>query len=882
MDMPMPLYAILRDRRRWDGIRAFGLESEPDGALTLSRLPGPADHDGRPMRVPPPYDVEPSGLAVGRCGDVYVVDGENQRIVYVDGLCAARMTIPLESAGEISGSFDTPGALLISGDRLYVADTGNNRILVFQLPGLEIRAIWENPTMTLISLSADSAGRVYVLDSASSSVMRLSVWGFPDAAYNAAMAAHPISPVSITVGMDDILYAADEASQFVLRYDTHGGLLDPLPTAWDAFRPGALASFGGKLYVHDRESGYIAVYDELWMATLGSLPGYRGPVAALAFGDTGSLYIKPGVGERYYLLNAGLAFTATGELEAGPLDAGEDSRWARVAADIDVPDGTWTELRLFATDDPNTVPIAADWQSEDALASALDTQIAPVPVTGSPPRTSGRYLWLRLRLESDRDQSISPRLEQIRAEASTETYLSYLPAFYAENDAPRGTLNSLLELFRSELGDLELQIEDIVRLCDPVSTPENALRWLSGWLGFDIPAGYEMDDARALLPQLHSLYHRRGTLDGLRQFIQLYTGVQAHIEEAYQQRGLWLLGQSSRLGFDTALAPALPDGMAVPGPSLADPDYQGLLGAYVQTHNDPQIKRSSFQRIEAGLNILEEALQQPGTPAPVSTSVVWTGQIQPHFSEVYSFYVVAAGSVSLWVDGQLLLENCNELAEMEHEPPEGLPKGCTDAGKTEYRGLITLSAGQWYTVTLKVVTLASQLTAQLWWSSRSQPKEIVPPDRLYAIDDDNIDIPTAQGDEGRREHFTLGETVVGEHGPLAKEDFGEPLFSPTAHQFSVLVPASQALDPATREAIIGVIEAEKPAHTDYHMCFVQPQMRVGFQARIGIDAVVAGPFEPIQLNGSQLGFNSALGDSEGAGNGLRVGQREIGPDATVG
>jgi hypothetical protein len=40
---------------------------------------------------------------------------------------------------------------------------------------------------------------------------------------------------------------------------------------------------------------------------------------------------------------------------------------------------------------------------------------------------------------------------------------------------------------------------------------------------------------------------------------------------------------------------------------------------------------------------------------------------------------------------------------------------------------------------------------------------------------------------------------------------------------------------------VRVIEAEKPAHTTYHLCLLEAAMRVGAQARLGIDAIVAGP-----------------------------------------
>ncbi len=57
-----------------------------------------------------------------------------------------------------------------------------------------------------------------------------------------------------------------------------------------------------------------------------------------------------------------------------------------------------------------------------------------------------------------------------------------------------------------------------------------------------------------------------------------------------------------------------------------------------------------------------------------------------------------------------------------------------------------------------------------------------------------------------------------------------------------------------------VIGREKPAHTLYHLCVIEPRMRVGFQARLGIDTIVAGPLPPTRMNGTgAAGVNLMLG-----------------------
>ena len=73
-------------------------------------------------------------------------------------------------------------------------------------------------------------------------------------------------------------------------------------------------------------------------------------------------------------------------------------------------------------------------------------------------------------------------------------------------------------------------------------------------------------------------------------------------------------------------------------------------------------------------------------------------------------------------------------------------------------------------------------------------------------------------------------------------DFGAALFEDVAHRFCVQVYCAELIRPGALEDLRMVIEREKPAHTTCHLCVIEPRFRVGAQARIGIDAIVAqGP-----------------------------------------
>jgi hypothetical protein len=104
----------------------------------------------------------------------------------------------------------------------------------------------------------------------------------------------------------------------------------------------------------------------------------------------------------------------------------------------------------------------------------------------------------------------------------------------------------------------------------------------------------------------------------------------------------------------------------------------------------------------------------------------------------------------------------------------------------------------------------------------------------------------------------IGRAIVRESGPLASYQAGMPLFADTAYRFCVIVDGYRACDEATRKEIARIVDREKPAHTDYRIEYIDPEMRVGLQACIGIDAIVGGDPPSLLLSHAQLGFNTQL------------------------
>ena len=663
MDYPTA-HALLRSRRDWLGTPA-ALEADADGNLRLARVPGPADGAAVDAGVALPYVRQASGIAAGPCNAVFVADTAHHQILYVDGLCGATSVIPRQGvADDLPGHFDTPRGLAVSRDALLVADSGNDRVQQLAFPRLEAHLAL--PGLPAVAgVAADSQSRVLVVDA--TGAHRLLPGGAADTAFDQALLAAGVlaQPLFVAVDADDAVLLADVTADAVFVFDAQGQLACQLagPAGW---LPGALACDGARRYVADAASGAILVFDGL--AAIGAVAGWRGPVTALAVDAGGDLLIKPDLGPTWFRFAADAAFVSQGSLLAGPFDAGEVRAWERAWVQADTPAGTQVivELALQAA----ATPAPAAWL---ALPCA-DALLAPL----APADDDRRFAWFRLTLAST-DPAASPLLRQARAATAAEDWLDYLPATFRRHD-DTGLLSRWLRELRGEFGAVEESLDDMPRVADPSFAANSTLPWLAQWLALELPRIETADERRALIDRAVALFARRGTKDSIAGFVQFHTGIKPAIVEDFASRAVWVLGQTSRLGFDTRLPALAPFGMVLPDEEVADPCCPGPIGS----------------------------------------------------------------------------------------------------------------------------------------------------------------------------------AVVGASGPLASYQAGVPLFAETAWRFCVVVDAYRAGDAATLQELRRIVDREKPAHTDYRVRLVQPDLRVGMQSVVGVDTIVGGDPPPWRLAPATLGADTRL------------------------
>ena len=109
----------------------------------------------------------------------------------------------------------------------------------------------------------------------------------------------------------------------------------------------------------------------------------------------------------------------------------------------------------------------------------------------------------------------------------------------------------------------------------------------------------------------------------------------------------------------------------------------------------------------------------------------------------------------------------------------------------------------------------------------------------------------------------------------------DPLHDPFlvhAHRFSVFVPARVRESESERRALEQLLARETPAHALCDLRYVEPRFRVGVQATLGLDSVVARTPSGVSFGKSVLGQGSVLSapPARRGGPKLRVGEARVG------
>lgn len=127
---------------------------------------------------------------------------------------------------------------------------------------------------------------------------------------------------------------------------------------------------------------------------------------------------------------------------------------------------------------------------------------------------------------------------------------------------------------------------------------------------------------------------------------------------------------------------------------------------------------------------------------------------------------------------------------------------------------------------------------------------------------------------------SLGATArAGVTRTITTPDPAHDAFAVDAHRFSAYLPAALAATDSHRRTVERLLQSEKPAHTAVDVVYVEPRMRLGIQAVIGLDAVIGRVPEPVVVGaGGALGTDTVVG----AGPAGRAGITQIGTGNRIG
>jgi hypothetical protein len=137
----------------------------------------------------------------------------------------------------------------------------------------------------------------------------------------------------------------------------------------------------------------------------------------------------------------------------------------------------------------------------------------------------------------------------------------------------------------------------------------------------------------------------------------------------------------------------------------------GLAAVYF---NEPGLTGTSIVRTDATIDFDFAAAPPDPFIAAETFSARWIGEVEPVFSETYTFTTTSDDDVRLWVDDALVIDQWNDQAAATHS------------------GTAALVNGQRHRIRLEYYQNAGPSVVSLAWQSASQPFQIVPKSQLYS------------------------------------------------------------------------------------------------------------------------------------------------------
>jgi phage tail-like protein len=503
-----------------------GLTLDLDGELfrvdlvSLKLLRVACDGSERPVLCEPGVLGAPAGLALDRRGFLYIADALLARVIVLRPEDGSAVAI-------LDGELRQPVDVAVAPDgRIYVADA--------------------------------DAGRIGIYDAnfrSKGSFTSQGVDPLPDAP----------RPVSVMIDAEGAVLVADANYPWLLRFSPDGAPLGDV----------SLASL-----VDPLKAKGLSLADPLTLLADGGarcIPGgCRPPFAA---GDIGMNLAAIHRDLRLLALKLSSGFPLSGVVLSAALDGlAPGAIWHKIVLDADLPDGTSITVETATGD------------SVDGLASALSGGAAGDDLAWSAPQEAGRPIafttqvpdqlvqsapgrFLRLRITLGSDGNATPSLRWLKVLFPRVSYLDALPRIYQRDVESASFLQRYLALFEKILTEIEDRHEQFSRWLDPRAAPLTIINWLGLLVDLAFDPSWPLARRRALVGAAMELYRTRGTIAGLRRYVEIYTGTTPVIRERFLERP----GQPAFLGIGGS---TLSSGLALSAQSTTASPSADLIATY--------------------------------------------------------------------------------------------------------------------------------------------------------------------------------------------------------------------------------------------------------------------------------------------------------------
>ena len=503
------------------------------------------------------------GLAVDLDGEIYRVDPASLVLLrrYCDG---SEMRLLCEP-----GILRAPAGLAL--DRrgfLYVADPLLARGIVLRPEDGSAIAILAGELREPVDVAIAPDGRIFIADRAAG---RIALY---DAAFRPAgsFASHgnpPLptapQPVAVMIDADGTLLVADANYPRLLRFGPQGTPLGDVSLA-TLLKP--LAAQG--------------------MSLADPLALLAGPAPRFIAGACRPPFVADDIGVKLATIHRSLRllalklshrFPLSGVVLSAALDGlVPGTIWHKIVLDAAVPPGTWIAVETATSDSVAALvsTLGGTSAGDDLVWSAPRQAGKPIGFTSQVPDQliqSGPGRFLRLRITLGSDGLATPSLRWLKVLFPRISYLDVLPRVYQRDADAALFLQHFLGLFEHMLTGVEDRYEQFSRWLDPRAAPLEIINWLGLLVDLAFDPSWPLARRRALVGAAMALYRDRGTIAGLRRYVEIYTGTAPVIREMFLERP----GQPAFLGVGNS---TLGSGLALSPSSATNLPSAALIAAY--------------------------------------------------------------------------------------------------------------------------------------------------------------------------------------------------------------------------------------------------------------------------------------------------------------